>query len=349
MLSVIIPVKNRANHLPFTLAPITELPDCEVIVVDDGSTDSSTDVARSYGCQVVRHERSVGPGAARNAGIRKARGDLLLFLDSDIVVTPQLPADLVRAHTVAEDLVMTGFRRHLAPGEHTPGPSSRRDSRELLADLYSYNLASHPRPWALAYSCFLSVPRSLLDRVGSSQGVFDERFRGWGLEDIELGLRLSRSGARWAFALGHVAGHQYHDRTMTRDRFQGWQANLEMMVAKHPEAAPYGRLAPAFDPKGNADFLDCFRRFAGVRKVPEHALVVHCAQQLTGEILRDLATRRGPDTSVFLVVAGPSATDAALCSLLSSPSDVLLYPKDAWQQLRDTVTAVQGTVVEEYL
>jgi glycosyltransferase involved in cell wall biosynthesis len=89
LVSVIIPVFNRAKSLAAALRSVAEqtFPDWEAVVVDDGSSDESAEVALRVGqpgkVRVVRHERNQGPSAARNSGILAARGRYVSFLDSD--------------------------------------------------------------------------------------------------------------------------------------------------------------------------------------------------------------------------------------------------------------------------
>lgn len=87
-LSVVIPVLNEADHivdLLVALAQQTRLPD-EIIVADAGSTDDTTEIARQYGAKVV----SGGlPAVGRNAGAAAAKGDVILFLDADVLPAPQ--------------------------------------------------------------------------------------------------------------------------------------------------------------------------------------------------------------------------------------------------------------------
>jgi glycosyltransferase involved in cell wall biosynthesis len=84
-LSVVIPVFNEAENLGRLIGQIKglQLPATEIIVVDDGSTDDSGDVAMAAGARVVRHPYNIGNGAAIKTGIRAAQGKLLLFMDGD--------------------------------------------------------------------------------------------------------------------------------------------------------------------------------------------------------------------------------------------------------------------------
>ncbi|WP_338870444.1 glycosyltransferase family 2 protein [Myxococcus stipitatus] len=84
--SVVIPTYNRARLLERTLASVfaQEERDYEVLVVDDGSTDDTLEVLAGYGEKVrVLQQANAGPGAARNLGIQEARGEYVVFLDSD--------------------------------------------------------------------------------------------------------------------------------------------------------------------------------------------------------------------------------------------------------------------------
>ena len=83
-LSIIIPAKNEAATIGQVAGTIQGLyPDAELIVVDDGSTDETADLAREAGAKVISHPVSLGNGAAVKAGARAATGETLVFLDAD--------------------------------------------------------------------------------------------------------------------------------------------------------------------------------------------------------------------------------------------------------------------------
>lgn len=90
-ISVIIPVHNGARYLAEAIRSVQfqTLPPDEIIVVDDGSTDASAEVARAFGPPVrVLTQANLGPAAARNLGVVHATGDLLAFLDADDLWLP---------------------------------------------------------------------------------------------------------------------------------------------------------------------------------------------------------------------------------------------------------------------
>lgn len=92
-LSVVIPAYNRAALLPITLRSLLaqERVADEILVVDDGSTDGTAEVAAAFGTPVrVIRQANQGPGAARNRGLAEARGDFIHFFDSDDLALPNL-------------------------------------------------------------------------------------------------------------------------------------------------------------------------------------------------------------------------------------------------------------------
>ncbi|NUQ37631.1 MAG: glycosyltransferase family 2 protein [Caldilineales bacterium] len=91
-ITAIIPVHNGERYLAEAIRSVLDqtLPPDELIVVDDGSTDASAQVARSFGPPVrVLAQANLGPAAARNLGAQQASGDLLAFLDADDLWTPE--------------------------------------------------------------------------------------------------------------------------------------------------------------------------------------------------------------------------------------------------------------------
>lgn len=114
-ISVIIPAYNHARALPACLESIfaQTLPPAEIIVVNDGSTDSTLAVLEAYRDRVtVLSQENGGAPKARNAGFARSTGDLVIFCDADVVMTPrmlQAMHDALVAHSSAA-FAYSGFR-----------------------------------------------------------------------------------------------------------------------------------------------------------------------------------------------------------------------------------------------
>lgn len=93
-ISVVVPVYNAEKYLKKCVESVIAqtYTDWEMILVDDGSKDASADIVDEYAGKDTRiraiHQKNAGPGMARNAGIRNALGEYIVFLDSDDMVTP---------------------------------------------------------------------------------------------------------------------------------------------------------------------------------------------------------------------------------------------------------------------
>ena len=82
--SIILPARNEAAGLARLLPVlVAAFPQAEIIVVNDGSTDATADIARQHGVNVLTHPYSMGNGAAIKSGARHAHGSVLVFMDAD--------------------------------------------------------------------------------------------------------------------------------------------------------------------------------------------------------------------------------------------------------------------------
>lgn len=158
----------------------------EIIVVDDGSTDGSREHLRSLTDPRVKPvfgDKNLGRSASRNEGIRAATGDIVVMIDGD--------------HTVQRNFLSLHAERHSRERCVIVGKSDFVDQPKFRA-LNEYLNGSGakklplnarlPGRYFLTRNC--SLPRDVLLEVG----LFDESFLAWGGEDLDLGVRLEKSG-----------------------------------------------------------------------------------------------------------------------------------------------------------
>ncbi|MDI3281513.1 MAG: glycosyltransferase family A protein [Bacillota bacterium] len=227
--SVVIPTYNRRVILEKALQALfaQDYPAdrYEVIVVDDGSTDGTEEMIRSLkpSCSFTYQQvERGGPGRARNIGIRLARGRYIIFIDSDIVVEPGFISSHLEAHRRAgENAIVHG---QVIYTDNLENPTS---AQWKLADI--------------SRAFFATTNASLAREKLIQAGLFDEEFKEYGWEDLELGLRLRKLGLR-AVQCSSCRGYHYKSRVRVEalpalrqlERERGHTAVL--FNRKHPTA-----------------------------------------------------------------------------------------------------------------
>jgi glycosyltransferase involved in cell wall biosynthesis len=242
--SVVIPCFNQARYLPAAVASVGAQGHApiECVVVDDGSTDDTANVASTLGVRVLK-QPNAGVSAARNAGLAAVRGDFVVFLDADDELLPDAIAAEVEAmdsHPEAAAVV----------GRCQPTDAEGRVLPSLHHDVDAANLYGE---W---------LPRNFVWTPGAAM------FRRRALEEIggfpvDLGpaadyavyLRLARSN-RVALVPRELVRYRQHEASMSRDPALMLRATVGVLRREQ-------RDAPAWAHDAIRDGLDAWRQWYG--------------------------------------------------------------------------------------
>jgi glycosyltransferase involved in cell wall biosynthesis len=225
-ISVILPVHNRADVLGRAIKSVLDqrLKDFELIVVDDGSTDGSVSVARSFDdprIQLIELGQNRGGNVARNTGVRAAKAPLIAFLDSDDTYLPEkldaVVAEFDRAPTL--ELLVDSFVK--------VQPSGARVTRKnpVIRDGELFRRALFTRVlWKATPS--ISARKEAIIRAG----MFDETLRR--LQDFDFLIRASEVAN--CASTDAVLWVKYWDANAISAQDNMIPANVEL-VRRHPE------------------------------------------------------------------------------------------------------------------
>jgi glycosyltransferase involved in cell wall biosynthesis len=238
VVTVVLPTHDRAGYLSVTLASLAaqdlEQP-YEVIVVDDGSSDETPAVVARAGVRSIRNERPQGPNAARNAGTRAARSDLIALVDDDVEAPPGWLRALVDGAARHPEAEAFGgpIRARLE------GPAPRSCGREL-PPVTTLDLGPEDVEAELVWSANMLFRRSAFERVGP----FDERLPTGGDEEDWL-RRLTSQGGKVVYlaaaGLDHRrAGDDVRLRSLMRSAYHRGR-NLRAYDSRRGVAPGLGR------------------------------------------------------------------------------------------------------------
>ncbi len=235
--SVVIPTYNRREQLVRVVDALAGQRDddlFEVVVVSDGSSDGTDDYLRSGTTAMPVHavfQANAGPASARNAGVNAARGDLIVFIDDDVVAQPGLVEAHRRAHEDRPEIVVIGPM--LTPPDVELSPWVAWEQAMLDKQYVVLERVRNAH-----YRNFYTGNASLERRSFLDAGGFDPKFRR--AEDVELAYRLRVAGSDFLYCPSARSLH-YAERS-----FESWIRN----------AYEYGRNDVIFVREGQAEILD---------------------------------------------------------------------------------------------
>ncbi len=232
--SVVVATHDRCQMLGRMVEALeaqTEVGPFEAVVVDDGSTDETWPVLQrladssSFRLVVLRLEHNSGPAAARNAGWRAARGDVVVFTDDDCIPQPGWLRALLERISTAD----------LVQGRTLPVPEREPDRGPFARSLWVHSEDGRYQ------TCNIAYRRDVLERLGGfDEGFRSLPFRGYNSptygEDTDLAWRAKEAGAVSVFEPSALVHHEvYSSSYLAHLRDMGRRVGLVRTVGRHPE------------------------------------------------------------------------------------------------------------------
>lgn len=222
-ISVIVPVYNGRAFLHQCLDAIfaSDYPSFEVIVVDDCSTDGSADLSLKKGATVISTAKRSGPASARNLAAEKAGGELLMFIDADVVVTRDTLGK------VAENFVRQPELSALF-GSYDDEPAEQNFLSQYKNLQHHFVHQNSSREAFTFWSGLGAMRREVFLKF---DGFDSQKFAVPSIEDIDLGFRL------------HTAGHRIIlDRNIQAKHLKKWEIVSHLRTEIFCRALPWSRL-----------------------------------------------------------------------------------------------------------
>lgn len=184
LVSVIIPVKNGGRTIDQCLRSVKRsyYRNFEIIVVDDHSTDNSMEIVRRHDCRLIEAQAGHGANHARNLGAQHANGDVLVFIDCDIVVARETLLGIVETLEQQDVDAVVGI--YTAKHRHESFVSQYKN----LWIRYSYLKSPPAIDWL--FGAISGIRRDAFERLG---GFNVQLLARYGHDDIELGKRFARA------------------------------------------------------------------------------------------------------------------------------------------------------------
>ncbi len=184
MISIVIPTYNAERYMPNLLDSIfrNKIDDMEVIIVDDCSRDNTVEIAKNYPVQVIELEKNGGPARARNIGVEAAKGDIIFFLDSDVIVldgTLEEVKDYFERNPAANCVIGVCATEPLNKG-FVPRYMAMFEYIHLIGTPGNKVSVFAPRCGAIKKDFFQKI------------GAYNESYKGADVEDFELARRINK-------------------------------------------------------------------------------------------------------------------------------------------------------------
>ena len=197
--SIVIPTYNRKEMLKECIDSLImqSYPTCEIIIIDDGSTDGTKGLLEGYSKNDLGvnyfHQENKGPGAARNLGIKYSKGEIICFTDDDCIADKDWTKNLVETYT---DKNVGGIGGKIVDYKI-----------ETIIERYIRNrkLLNQEKFFSPVVGVNVSYRKRLIEKIG----FFDESFRLPNCEDVDLGIRVKLKGFEIKYAPEAIIYHKH--------------------------------------------------------------------------------------------------------------------------------------------
>jgi len=239
--SIIIPTYNKLSRLKLVLKSLEKqiTLSTEVIIVFDGCMPEVVEAFQkltfSFKPIQIICSSNIGRACARNRGILASKGKIIFFLDDDRLVEKNYVKTHLEAHH--ERCVVLGIRKEIYIVddqidnffENTNQLETYLQGNSYLENCFKFNKAPyHPLRWLNFFTGNVSIEREDLIKVGQ----FDEGFKGWGQEDIDLGIRLANEKIKFIRCEDAINYHMTHASNYL-DKRKDSILNFKYMIKKY--------------------------------------------------------------------------------------------------------------------
>ena len=222
--SVIVPAYNAQKTIGQCIEALLsqkyQRENYEVIVIDDGSTDGTAEIVKTYPVKYL-YQRNQGPATARNVGVKEAQGEIILFTDSDCVPSDNWIAEMVKPFEDKEVVAVKGAYKTRQKSLTARFAQLEFEERfEMLKKAESIDMVD-------TYSAGYRKDIFLL------MGGFDPYFPVANNEDTELSYRMSKLGYKMVFNADAIVYHLNHPSSIRRyARLKFWRGYWRTVVYK---------------------------------------------------------------------------------------------------------------------
>ncbi|MEM9215754.1 MAG: glycosyltransferase [Cyanobacteria bacterium P01_F01_bin.150] len=291
LVSVIIPCFNADKWLREAIDSVLHqtYPLVEVIVIDDGSTDYSLDIIKSYGSQIIWEAGpNRGGNYARNRGLMLAKGDLIQYLDADDYLLPaKLARQVAYLHETGADVVYGDWRHkyHLPDGTFYEGEVKLSgDQNDILESLLE--------DWWVSPACILFRRKSV-----EASGGWDEKLKA--AQDRDFFISVVMSGATVVYQPGcHSIYRRYGSVTIsTSSKTRYLESHLSVLVKIEQALIERGDFTPKYKRALAQSYFSVARRYLDIDPSLYHRYI-----NRTLELSPQFQAKRSDRTFLFEVM-----------------------------------------------